>query len=168
MDIAFLIIRIIVGLGLAAHGAQKLFGWFGGHGIAGTGQFFEGMGFRPGRAFAVAAGAGEFAGGILTFLGLWGALGPALIVMVMLTAILAVHLGKGYFTADGGPELPLLYIAGALAVAFAGAGAYSVDRAFGFTFLTVTTQIWYAMAAAVLVALLNAAIRLTKHASPAT
>lgn len=168
MDVAFLIIRIIVGLGLAAHGAQKLFGWFGGHGLAGTGEFFEGLGFRPGRLFASAAGAAEFVGGILTFLGLWGALGPALIVMVMLTAVLVVHLGKGYFTADGGPELPLLYIAGALAVAFVGAGAYSLDRAFDLTFLTVTTRIWYAIAAAVLVALINAAIRLTRHASPAT
>lgn len=168
MDIAFLIVRIVVGLGLAAHGAQKLFGWFGGHGIPGTGDFFEGMGFKPGRVFAAAAGGAEFAGGILTFLGLWGALGPALIVMVMLTAILVVHLGKRYFTADGGPELPLLYIAGALAVAFAGAGAYSLDRAFDLTFLTVSAQIWYAMAAAVLVALLNAAIRLTRRASPAT
>jgi putative oxidoreductase len=168
MDIAFLIVRIVVGLGLAAHGAQKLFGWFGGHGIAGTGQYFESLSFRPGRAFAVAAGLGEFGGGLLTFLGLWGALGPALIVLVMLTAVLVVHLGKGYFTSDGGPELPLLYIAGALAVAFAGSGAYSLDRAFGLTFLTATIQIWYAIAAAVLVALLNAAVRLTNHASAPT
>jgi putative oxidoreductase len=168
MDIAFLIVRIIVGLGLAAHGSQKLFGWFAGHGPSGTGQFFAGLGYRPGPAFAVAAGAAEFAGGLLTFLGLWGALGPALIVLVMLTAILAVHLGKGFFTDKGGPELALLYIAGALAVAFAGAGAYSLDRVFGFTFLTATTQVWYAMAAAVLVALLNAAVRFTGRAPAAT
>ena len=168
MDVAFLIVRIVVGLGLAAHGAQKLFGWFGGHGVAGTGQFFEGLGFRPGRMFALAAGVGEFGGGLLTFLGLWGALGPAVIVMVMLTAVLAVHVGKGYFTNDGGPELPLLYIAGALAVAFAGAGEYSLDRVFGFTFLTATPQIWYAVGAAVLVALLNAALRLKGHATAAT
>jgi putative oxidoreductase len=85
----------------------------------------------------------------------------------MVTALLVVHLGKGYFTSEGGPELPLLYIAGALAVAFAGAGAYSLDRAFGLTFLTATTQIWYAIAAAVIVALLNAGVRLTRRASPA-
>ena len=102
--------------------------------------------------FAAAAGLGEFAGGILTFLGLWGALGPALIVMVLLTAILAAHLGKGYFTADGGPEVAL---------------AYSLDRAFGLIFLTVTSQICYALAAAVLVALLNAAFRLTRRPRPA-
>jgi hypothetical protein len=87
--------------------------------------------------------------------------------MVLLTAILAAHLGKGYFTADGGPEVALLYIAGALAVAFAGAGAYSLDRAFGLIFLTVTSQICYALAAAVLVALLNAAFRLTRRPRPA-
>jgi putative oxidoreductase len=86
MDVAFLIVRIVVGLGLAAHGAQKLFGWFGGHGVAGTGQFFEALGFRPGRLFALGAGLGEFGGGVLTFLGLWGALGPALIVTVLLNA----------------------------------------------------------------------------------
>lgn len=166
MDVAFLIVRIIVGLGLAAHGAQKLFGWFGGHGPAGTGQYFEGMGYRPGQPFAVAAGLAELGGGILTFFGLGGALGPALIVMVMLTAILSAHLGKPYFASEGGPELALLYVGAALAIGFAGAGKYSVDRAFDLTFLTVTAQIWYAMGAAVLVALLNAAFRLARHAPP--
>jgi putative oxidoreductase len=168
MDIAFLIIRIIVGLGLAAHGSQKLFGWFGGHGLSGTGQFFSGIGYRPGHLFALGAGLAEFGGGMLTFLGLAGALGPALIVMVMVTAALVVHLGKGFFSDKGGPELPLLYIAGALAVAFAGAGAYSLDRAFGLTFLTVTVQIWYAMAAALIVALINAGVRLGGQATAAT
>ena len=155
MSIAFLIVRIILGLGLAAHGAQKLFGWFGGSGPAGTGGFFEQLGYRPGILFAVAAGLGEFGGGLLTFLGLGGALGPALIILVMLTAIGSVHLGKGFFTADGGPEMPLLYIAGALAVAFGGNGGLSLDAALGIGFLTATNQIWYAIAAAVVVALLN-------------
>ena len=160
MDIAFLIVRIIVGLGLAAHGAQKLFGAFGGHGLAGTGSFFESkLGFRPGAFFALAAGLGEFGGGLLTFLGLGGALGPALIVAVMVTAILVVHLGKGFFSDKGGPEIPLLYVAGALAVAFAGAGAYSLDRLFRITFLTSDPEIWYAIAAAVLAGVLNAALR---------
>jgi putative oxidoreductase len=158
MDIAFLIVRIIVGLGIAAHGAQKLFGWFGGYGIAGTGGFFENLGFRPGRLFAAAAGLGEFAG-ILTFLGLGGALGPALSIMVMVTAILVVHLGKGYFTDKGGPELPLLYIAGSLAIAFAGSGAYSLDRVFGITFLAGGNQVWLAVAAAVVVGAANSLMR---------
>lgn len=155
MSIAFLIIRIVIGLGLAAHGAQKLFGWFGGYGISGTGGFFEGIGFKPGRFFALAAGLGEFGGGLLTFLGLGGALGPVIVVLVMLVAIGAVHLGKGFFSDKGGFEMPGLYIAGALAVAFAGSGAYSLDRLFGVAFLTGPRQVWYALAAAVVVAALN-------------
>lgn len=168
MDTAFLIVRLIIGLGLAAHGAQKLFGWFGGYGIAGTGAFLEGLGYRPGALFAVAAGLGETAGGLLTFLGLGGALGPALMVLVMLVAIGSVHVTKGFFTANGGWELPSLYIAGALAVAFAGSGAYALDRLFGIAFLSSTPQVWYALAAAVLAALLNLlARRPAKAVTPA-
>ena len=66
MDAGLLIARLIVGLGLAAHGTQKLFGWFGGHGLTGTGGFFESLGFRPGVLFALAAGLGELGGGLLT------------------------------------------------------------------------------------------------------
>lgn len=155
MDIAFLIVRAIVGLGLAAHGAQKLFGWFGGYGLAGTGGFFETIGFRPGRFFALGAGLGEMGGGLLVFLGLGGPIGPALVVMVMLVAILAVHISKGFFTDRGGWELPSLYIAGALSVAFAGSGAYSLDRLFGIAFATGDRDVWYAIAAAVVLAIAN-------------
>jgi putative oxidoreductase len=159
MDIAFLIIRIIVGAGLAGHGVQKLFGWFGGHGIAGTGGFFEDLGLRPGHVFALAAGLVEAGGGLLTFLGLGGPVGPALIVLVMVTAILSAHLGKGFFTTQGGPEMPLLYVAGALSVAFAGSGAYSLDRLFGIAFLTSATQVWFAIGAAIVIGILNSLIR---------
>jgi putative oxidoreductase len=155
MDIAFLIVRLIVGLGVAAHGAQKLFGWFGGHGLAGTGGFFEGIGFRPGRFFALGAGLGETGGGLLIVLGLGGPVGPALVVMVMLVAILAVHVSKGFFADRGGWELASLYIAGALAIAFAGPGAYSLDRIFGISFATDDRSIWYAIAAAAVLAVLN-------------
>ncbi|MEO6836478.1 MAG: DoxX family protein [Candidatus Tumulicola sp.] len=159
MSAALLIIRLIVGLGIAAHGSQKLFGWFGGYGIAGTGGFFEGLGFRPGPLFALAAGLGEVTGGLLTFLGLGGALGPAIMVLVMLVAIVSVHLTKGFFSDKGGWEVAALYIAGALAVAFAGSGAYSLDRIFGLSFLTAETQTWYALAAAVVLAALNLVAR---------
>jgi len=159
VDIALLIVRLILGLGLAAHGAQKLFGWFGGGGIAGTGTFFEGIGFRPGRLFALAAGLGEFAGGLLTVLGLGGALGPVIIVVVMLVAIGSVHYNKGYFSSGGGWELPATNIALAIAVAFAGNGTYALDAALGWSFLTDQTQIWYALAAAVIVAALNLLVR---------
>jgi putative oxidoreductase len=159
MDIAFLIIRLVIGLGLAAHGAQKLFGWFGGYGIAGTGTYFEGLGFRPGNLFALAAGLGEFGAGLLMFLGLGGALGPALAIMVMLVAILTVHITQGFFTSGNGWEMPALYICGALAIAFGGTGAYALDKVFGLTFLTDHVQVWYALAAAVILAVLNVLAR---------
>jgi putative oxidoreductase len=155
VSIAFLIVRLILGLGMAAHGSQKLFGWFGGHGLAGTGGFFEGIGFRPGRPFALMAGLGETIGGLLTALGLGGALGPALIVLVMLVAIGSVHYNKGFFIMNGGWELNATYIAAAVAVAFAGSGTYSLDHALGLTFLTGPTQVWYALAATVVIAGLN-------------
>jgi len=159
VSVAFLIVRLILGLGLAAHGAQKLFGLFGGYGLAGTGDFFGGIGFRPGKLFAFAAGLGEMVGGLLTALGLGGALGPVIIVLVMLVAIGAVHYNKGFFTANGGWELPATNIAAALAVAFGGNGLYSLDNALGLDFLTDPVQIWYALAAAVILAGLNLVVR---------
>jgi putative oxidoreductase len=163
VSIAFLIVRLILGLGMAAHGCQKLFGWFGGHGVAGTGGFFEGIGFRPGHIFAAMAGLGEATGGILTVLGLGGALGPTIIVIVMLVAIGSVHIDKGFFTSEGGWELPSLNIAAALAVAFGGSGIYSLDNALGLNFLTDPVQIWYALAAAVIVAAVSLFARRRAH-----
>jgi putative oxidoreductase len=159
MSIAFLIVRLILGLGLAAHGSQKLFGWFGGGGIAGTGTFFEGLGFRPGAAFALMAGLGETAGGLLTVLGLGGALGPVLIVTVMLVAIFSVHIANGYFAGGGGWELPASNVAAALAVAFAGPGTFSLDAALGLSFLYNPVYVWYALGAAIIVAALNVLAR---------
>ncbi len=159
MSIAFLIVRLILGLGLAAHGSQKLFGWFGGGGVAGTGKFFEGLGFRPGVAFALMAGLGETVGGLLTLLGLGGALGPVLIVTVMLVAIATVHIGNGFFNSNGGWELPASNIAAALALAFAGPGSYSLDAALGLSFLYNPLHVWYALGAAVIVAALNVLAR---------
>ncbi|HEY1882698.1 MAG TPA: DoxX family protein [Candidatus Cybelea sp.] len=155
MDIAFLIVRVIVGLAVAAHGAQKLFGWFGGPGIRGTAGTFESLGFRPGIIFAWMAALGETGGGLLTLLGLGGALGPVLIVLVMIVAVGAVHITKGFFISKGGWELNAAYVAGALAIAFGGNGAYSLDNALNLTFLTQPEQVWFAFAAAAIVALLN-------------
>jgi len=158
MDGALLFVRLVVGLALAAHGAQKLFGWFGGYGIAGTGGFFEGLGFRPGRLFALGAGLGEFGGGLLTALGLLGALGPALIVMVMIVAAVSVHLSKGFF-APNGFELNLSYIASSVLIAFAGNGLYSVDGALGWTYLASPQAALYVLAAAVVLAAINLVLR---------
>jgi len=120
---------------MAAHGAQKIFGWFGGHGLNGTGGFFEGLGFRPGVAFAAAAGLSELGGGILLMLGLFTPFGAAAVLGAMLVA-LSVHLKNGFFALVNGIELPFLYAVTALGVALTGAGAFSLDALFGLTFLS--------------------------------
>ncbi len=159
MVTALLIARLFLGLGMAAHGAQKLFGWFGGYGLKGTGGFFEGLGFRPGTLFAAAAGLGEFAGGMLTALGLGGPIGPALIILVMLVAIFSVHWGHGFFVSSNGVELPLTYIAGSLLVLFAGPGAYSVDGLLQLSAIWPANIQWIVLGAAVVLALGNLVIR---------
>ena len=133
-DAGLLIVRLVIGLGFAAHGAQKLFGWFGGYGLAGTGAFFESMGFRPGKLQAFLAGCGEFFGGLLVALGFLGPVGPALAAAVMVVAILAIHLKNGFFVTNNGYEVPLLYLASMSGLAFAGYGAYALDRAFAIGF----------------------------------
>src|SRR5207245_9579024 len=86
MDAGLLVARVVFGLLMAAHGSQKLFGWFGGYGLAGTGGVFESVGFRPGRFFAALAGAGEVFGGFLLALGFLGPVGPALVLSIMVVA----------------------------------------------------------------------------------
>jgi putative oxidoreductase len=159
MDSGLLIARLILGCALGAHGAQKLFGWFGGHGLKGTGRFFEGIGFRPGVPFALAAGMAELGGGILVAMGLLWPLGPALCVMVMLVAMLAVHWGNGFFASSNGIELPLLYLTGALALAFSGPGAYALDMALHVASLSDPVATWLLLAGAAGLALLNLAVR---------
>src|SRR6476660_8042470 len=96
VSVGLLALRLVVGLAIAAHGSQKLFGWFGGHGLAGTGGFFEQIGFRPGRAYAAAAAGTEVLSGLLVALGLLGPVGPALMGSVMVVGAVAVH-GEGGF-----------------------------------------------------------------------
>src|SRR2546425_2904707 len=105
MDAGLLLIRLVFGLVMAAHGAQKLFGWFGGYGITGTGGFFESLGFRPGKLFAAAAGFGEFAGGLLVALGFLRPIGPALMLSVMIVAAVSVPWGH-LFATHNGIEVP--------------------------------------------------------------
>ena len=97
MDAGLLVARMVFGLLMAAHGSQKLFGWFGGYGIAGTGGFFESLGFRPGRLFALAAGLAETGGGLLLALGLFEPVAAAIIVSVMVVAAVTVHWQGGLF-----------------------------------------------------------------------
>jgi putative oxidoreductase len=131
MDFGLLLARLVLGLMMAAHGAQKLFGWFGGHGISGTAGFFEMLGFRPGRLFVVAAAGAEFTGGLLVASGLLGPIGSALILAVMIVAGRRVHWNNGVFATSNGIEVPLLYAAGTSALALTGPGAYSLDRLLG-------------------------------------
>jgi putative oxidoreductase len=131
MDAGLLFARLVVGLLLAAHGTQKVFGWFDGYGLAGTGGFFEQLGFRPGRFFAAVAGGTEVVSGLLLALGLLGPIGPALILSVMLVAAVTVHLPGGIFAQNNGVEVPLLYATAAAALALTGFGAYSLDAALG-------------------------------------
>ena len=159
MNAALLILRMVLGLGLASHGSQKLFGWFGGGGIGGTGVFLESIGFRPGSRFALAAGLGEFLGGLLLACGFLGPIGPALIVSVMLVATLTVHKGHGFFAFSNGPELPIIYITGAVAIALAGSGYYSIDHALGLDSSFSEVAITIILACGVLGALASLAVR---------
>lgn len=161
MALALLLVRVILGLALFAHGAQKLFGWFGGYGIKGTGGFMETLGFKPGAAFATLAGLGEAGGGLLTILGVGGPIGPALIVLVMLVAIFSVHLPNGFWQTNNGYELNLMNIAAAIAIAFAGPGAYSLDTLFGIDGLWTDGTRWITLGIAVILAVGNIAMRRT-------
>ena len=131
MDLALLIARLIIGLGLAAHGAQKLFGWYGGYGTKGTGEFMASLGFAAGVPMAILAGVGEFGGGLLTALGILGPIGPALLIAVMTEAVLTVHIKNGWFNQKNGMEFPITVAAGALLLAFSGPGIYSLSALFG-------------------------------------
>lgn len=163
MDTGLMLARLVVGLVMAAHGAQKLFGWFGGYGLAGTGGFFESLGFRPGRLFAAAAGSTEVVSGLLVASGLLGPLGPALMISVMVVAIATVHWPHGLFAQNNGIEVPLLYLTAAAALALTGYGAYSLDAALGLTWQPEVA--WIALAAGVIGGLANLAIRKTGPAA---
>lgn len=124
------LVRIITGAVLMPHGAQKLFGWFGGYGLAATGQYFDAtLGMRPGIMFAAAAGIIEFFGGLLLVLGLFTR-PVALIVAGFLAVALTAHIANGFFWTEGGIEYPLLWALVALAVFFRGGDRYSLDARF--------------------------------------
>src|SRR5229473_1205924 len=126
MDIGLLLLRLTVGLTLAAHGARKLFGWFGGPGLDAIGQLFVTLGFHPGRRHALMAGLVETGGGLLLALGF---LTPAAAAAfsVMLVAGVSVHLNQGFFVTSGGYEYTLVLGVAGLTVAFTGPGSLSLD-----------------------------------------
>jgi len=131
MSIAFglLILRLVVGLTVAAHGAQKLFGVWGGSGMAGWTQVVQRLRMRPARPLAWIAALSEFGGGLLLAFGLLSPLGSLAIIGAMLVAIATVHLSKGFWVTKGGFEFNLTLVGAAAALAITGPGAYSLDNA---------------------------------------
>ena len=131
MPEGLLIIRLVIGGLLFAHGTQKLFGWYGGYGLDGTGGFFASLGFRPGRLMAMIAGLSEAVGGAFLVLGLFTPLGAAMILGTMIAAATSVHAPHGLWSTNGGYELPLINALVATGLAFTGAGSVSIDHAAG-------------------------------------
>jgi len=125
---ASLILRIPTGIILAAHGSQKLFGWFGGHGLEGTAQWMASIGLEPGWLMALLAGGAEFFGGIALILGLLTRPAAAVSAFTMLIALLSAHLSNGFFLSNNGIEYALALFAATAALAIQGAGAWSVDH----------------------------------------
>lgn len=127
MKIGRLLLRLIVGGLFFGHGAQKLFGWFGGHGLDATSDMFDKIGARPGKVNALAAGAAEAGGGALLAVGLATPLAASALTATMLTAINRVHLKNGPWAANGGYEYNLVLIGAVLALAEVGPGPLSFD-----------------------------------------
>lgn len=121
-------LRIGTGVVFAAHGAQKLFGWFGGYGLEGTAGWMSSVGLEPGMLMAALAGSAEFFGGLLLIVGLLVRPAALVLAVTMLVAILSVHLQNGLFLANNGYEFGLALLAVSVALVFRGAGSLSADR----------------------------------------
>ena len=131
MELGLLVLRVVVGALFVGHGAQKLFGLFGGYGVSGTAGFFDQIGLRPARLHAVASGIAEVAGGVLLALGLVTPLAAVLVTAVMTAAVLTVHLRNGLWASANGYEYNLVVVAVVFALAAVGAGDWSLDNALG-------------------------------------
>ena len=131
LDTGLLILRLVLGLLFVGHGAQKLFGWFGGGGLKGTSGWLGSMGMRPAWFWALMAAGSEFGGGVLLALGFLSPLGSLGIIAAMIVAITEAHWSKGLWNNKGGIEFPLMNLTAALALGLVGAGAYSLDGILG-------------------------------------
>ncbi|MFC3114597.1 DoxX family protein [Cellvibrio fontiphilus] len=123
-----LALRLPLGIIFAAHGAQKLFGWFGGYGLAGTGQWMESIGLGPGVLMAALSGSAEFFGGLALLIGLLVRPAALVLAVTMLVAIVTVHLSNGLFMSNNGYEFGLALLAGSVSLLISGAGRFSIDR----------------------------------------
>lgn len=159
MDTGLLLARLVFGGLMAAHGSQKLFGWFGGHGLTAVSGMFESLGFRPGRVFAPLAALAELASGLLMALGLFGPIGPALMLSVMIVAAISVHWPNGLFAMSNGIEVPLLYATAAAALTLTGPGRFSLDAVAGLTSIWTPTVAWSALALGIIGGAANLAVR---------
>ncbi|HVA86847.1 MAG TPA: DoxX family protein [Candidatus Saccharimonadales bacterium] len=136
IDTGLLILRLVVGLIFAAHGAQKMLGWWGGPGLAGWRGAMERMGLRPAAVWAVISALAELAGGLLFALGLLTPLVVAVLIAQSIVIVGKVHLPRGFWNAKGGVEFPLSLAAGIVAIALTGPGADSLDRALNLRYST--------------------------------
>ncbi|OXM82932.1 oxidoreductase [Paenibacillus rigui] len=132
MGLGLLLVRLVVGLLFVGHGAQKLFGWFGGYGPKGTGGWMDSIGIKPGVFMAVLVGLMELVGGALFVVGLFTPAAGVLIALTMVGAIVKVHGGNGLWATANGYEYHLVLIAAAVGIALTGAGAYSLDALLSF------------------------------------
>ena len=153
ISIGLLILRVVSGLTVAAHGAQKLFGWFGGPGIGGFHGMLDSVGVRPARPWAYVAALAEFAGGLGVALGLLTPIAALAVCGSMLVAIAMVHLPKGFFNSKGGLEFPLLVLAVMVAISLIGPGAVSIDTLIHFS---ISMAAWTIVAVLVLIGALVA------------
>jgi len=150
-DVGLLILRGVVGLILVAHGAQKLFGWFGGPGLKGFTGWMAAMGLKPAAIWGLMGALSEFGGGILLALGLLSPLGSLAIIGAMLMAIGLAHWSKGFWGSKGGYEYPLMLLIVSAVLGLVGPGGYSLDSLLGIT-LPTTLIFWPGLVIAIIVA----------------
>jgi putative oxidoreductase len=171
MSYGLLLLRVVAGGTMFGHGAQKLFGWFGGHGPKGTGGFFGQLGFRAPVAMAILAGLAEASGALLA-IGFVTPLAALAIAVVMFNAIWTVHWTKGFWNGNGGFEFPLTLATVAVAIAAIGPERFSIDRAIGWD--DNISGVWWGvgvLAAALVISFLTVTVGRKRHGlaeAPAT
>jgi putative oxidoreductase len=161
VDTGLLVLRVVVGLLLVGHGAQKLFGWFGGGGLTGTAWYFRSVGYRPARLMAGFAGGAELVGGAGLAAGFMTPLAASAVIGTMLNAGVAVHRRNGLWAVDNGYEYPLVIAAAAITLSFTGAGAASLDARLGLGGASIESGLF-----AVALGLVAGSVVLARRAAP--